>query len=155
MNLYRIKKDHSQTLVLLADHIPNLAMKNEFQTHTFKLRINKLEMIEEECQGYRVDEGGIFLLVSVTLTNCSNEILSFSKNELLVSYDKEEPYEPEDYFEVENQFEDEIALKPNEEVKGKYVYIIASNAKRITIRYIEAYDDEHFKEYRLRYVIPQ
>lgn len=153
MDLIKTKKDKSQLHLLLKDHIPNLAMKNEFQTQNFMLRLNRLEIVESNLAGYEVDEGGVFLLASITLKNLSNEILSFSRDDLLVSYDKESPYEAEEYFDVENQLEDEIALKPNEEVKGKIVYIIASNAKKITFRYLDALDDEKVKEYRLRYVI--
>ena len=47
--------------------------------------------------------------------------------------------------------EDEIALKPFEEVKGKLVYIIASSAKKVTFRYVEMYDDDSEKQYKLRY----
>ena len=146
MDLIKTKKDKSQLHLLLKDHIPNLAMKNEFQTQNFMLRLNRLEIVESNLAGYEVDEGGVFLLASITLKNLSNEILSFSRNDLLVSYDKESPYEAEEYFDVENQLEDEIALKPNEEVKGKIVYIIASNAKKITFRYLDALDDEKVKE---------
>lgn len=153
MDLIKTKKDKSQLHLLLKDHVPNLAMRNEFQTRSFMLRLVRLEMIENELKGYEVDEGGSFLLATITLKNLTNEILSFSRKDLLISYDLESPYEAEEYFEVENQFEDEIALKPNEEVKGKYVYIIASNAKRITFRYFEVLEDERMKEYRLRYMI--
>lgn len=153
MDLIKTKKDKTQLHLLLKDHIPNLAMKNEFQTRSFMLKLNSLEMVENELGGYEVDEGGIFIMANITLKNLSNEILSFSRNDLLISYDKEAPYEAEEYFQVEGQLEDEIALKPNEEIKGKYVYIIAANAKRVTLRYLEQLDDERVKEYRLRYVI--
>ena len=143
--------NEKQIIYLINDHCPNQAMRNEFQTNTFTLKINKLEIVEKECCGYVVDEGGIFLIASITLHNLSNEILSFSKNDLLISYDKEDPYEAEEYFGVPYQFEDEIALKPNDEVKGKLVYIIAESAKKVTFRYFENYDDDTEKQYKLRY----
>ena len=43
----------------------------------------------------------------------------------------------------------------DKEIKGKYIYIINENAKKITLRYIEEYEDDKYKEYRLRYVIPK
>ncbi len=42
-------------------------------------------------------------------------------------------------------------MKPNEEVKGKLVYIIAESAKKVTFRYFENYDDDTEKQYKLRY----
>ena len=93
-----------------------------------------------------------FYLPASSVRNLTNEILSFSKNDILISYDNEEPYEAEENFGVLAQLEiDEIALKPFEEVKGKLVYIIASSAKKVTFRYVEMYDDDSEKQYKLRY----
>lgn len=155
MDLIKTQKDKTQVHLLCNDHIPNFAMKNEFQTITFSLKMNHLEIHEDEYFGYVIEEGGAFLCVSITIKNLTNEILSFSKNDFVITYDNEGPYEAEEYFEVKNQFEDEMALKPFEEVKGKYVYIINKNAKKIAFKYFEAYDDQRVKEYRLRYHIAQ
>ena len=151
MDLIKTTKDNKQIHLLLKDHCPNQAMSNEFQTQTFSLKLTKLEIMEKECNGYMVDAGGVFLLASLKIKNLSNEILSFSKSDLLISYDNENPYEAEENFQVPFQFEDEIALKPDEEVKGKYIYIISESAKKITLRYIEEYDEENMKQYKLRY----
>lgn len=151
MDLIKTTKDNKTIHLLLKDHCPNQAMCNEFQTQTFALKIMKLELMEKECNGYLVDEGGAFLLASVKIKNLTNEILSVSKNDLLISYDNENPYEAEENFLVPFQLEDEIALKPDEEIKGKYIYIISDKAKRITFRFIEEYDDELVKQYKLRY----
>lgn len=155
MDLIKTRKDKSQVHLLCNDHVPNFAMKNEFQTSSFSLRMNHLEIHEEEFYGYTIEEGGMFLCVSLTIRNLTNEILSFSKNDFFIMYDKEGPYEPEENFNVKHQFEDEMALKPYEEIHGKYVFIISSSTKKITFKYFEAYDDQRVKEYRLRYVIPQ
>ena len=149
MDLIKIENQH-QIRLLINDHCPNQAMRNEFQTQTFSFKIHRLEWMKE-CEGYQVDEGGVFLLASIIVRNLTNEILSFSKNDILISYDNEEPYEAEENFGVLAQLEDEIALKPFEEVKGKLVYIIASSAKKVTFRYVEMYDDDSEKQYKLRY----
>lgn len=151
MDLIRTKKDNTQLHLLLKDHIPNFAMKNEFQTTTFKLRVFSLEIYEHIFEGYVIEEGGMFLCVNCGIKNLTNEILSFYSSELTVSYDHQGPFVAEEFFEVTNQFEDEIALRPNEEVKGKFVFMVAKDAKKIVLRYLEQVDDERVKEYRLRY----
>ncbi len=155
MDLIKTRKDKSQIHLLLNDHVPNYAMKNEFQTSSFSLKLNYLEIHEDEYFGYVIEKGGVFLCTNVLIKNLTNEILSFSKNDFLISYDKEGPFEAEENFGVTGQFEDEIALRPYEEVKGKYVYIMSQNAKKIAFKFYEPYDDQNMKEYRLRYVIPQ
>lgn len=152
MDLIRTRKDKSQIHLLCKDHIPNFAMKNEFQTSTFSLRLNQLEIHEEEYYGYIIDEGGVFLCVDVTIKNLMNETLKLSKNEFLITYDSE-TYEPEEYFLVEQQFKDQIVLEANEQVRGKYIYIIAQTTKKITLRYYEENENQYPKEYRLRYII--
>lgn len=153
MDLIKTLKNKKQMTLLIRDHCPNQAMRNEFQTMFFSLKILKMELMEGECEGYIVEEGGVFLVVSLQIKNLSNEIVSFRKGDLLISYDKENAYEAEENFGVAHQLDDEIALKPNEEVKGKLIYVIASNAKRITFRYLEYYDDESEKQYKLKYLI--
>ena len=39
MNLIRTKEDNTQIHILCKDHVPNYAMKNEFQTSTFSVKI--------------------------------------------------------------------------------------------------------------------
>ena len=63
MNLIRTKADKSQIHILCKDHVPNYAMKNEFQTNTFSIKMNQLELHEEEYYGYIVDDGGAFFFV--------------------------------------------------------------------------------------------
>lgn len=155
MDLLKIKKDGSFLHLLCNDHIPNPAMKNEFVTASFKLKLHKLEWIESALNGYQVEHGGVFLLATVSITNLTREILLFTNKDLLISCDHYEAYPAEDYFEVDHQLEDEIALCPNEEIKGKYIYIIAQSAKKVIFRYVEEYEDERFKEYKLRYVLPK
>lgn len=155
MDLLKYKKDGTILHLLCNDHIPNPAMKNEFVTSTFKLKLYKLEWYETSLNGYSVEQGGVFLSVTIGIKNLTREIIAFTREDLLISNDHYDPYPPEEYFEVEGQLEDEIALRPNEEIKGKYIYIINENAKKITLRYIEEYEDDKYKEYRLRYVIPK
>lgn len=151
MDLIRTKKDNTQLHLLLKDHIPNFAMKNEFQTTTFKLRVFSLEIYEHIFEGYVIEEGGMFLCVNCGIKNLTNEILSFYSSELTVTYDHQGPFVAEEFFDAANQFEDEIALRPNEEVKGKFVFMVAKDTKKIVLRYLEQVDDERVKEYRLRY----
>ena len=153
MDLIKTKKDKSQVHILCKDHVPNFAMKNEFQTNSFSLKLNRLEMHEEEFYGYTIEEGGVFLCVDITIRNLLDQELILDKNEFLMSYDNEGLFEPEEYFHVVDQFKDQIILKPNEQVTGKYVFIIAHNAKKIAFKYYESYEDQYPKEYRLRYQI--
>jgi len=153
MDLIKTKKDKTQVHILCKDHVPNFAMKNEFQTNSFSLKMNRLEMHEEEFYGYTIEEGGVFLCVDITIRNLLDQDLILDKNEFLMSYDNEGLFEPEEYFHVLNQFKDQIQLKPNEQITGKYVFIIAHNAKKIAFKYYESYEDQYPKEYRLRYQI--
>ena len=99
MDLIKIENQH-QIRLLINDHCPNQAMRNEFQTQTFSFKIHRLEWMKE-CEGYQVDEGGIFLHLPASVSELvTNEILSFSKNNILISYDNEEPYEAEENFGV-------------------------------------------------------
>lgn len=153
MDLIKTKKDKTQVHILCKDHVPNFAMKNEFQTNTFSLKMNRLEIHEEEYYGYIIEEGGVFLCVDITIRNLLDQQLNLDKNDFLISYDSEGLFEPEDYFYVENQLKDKIQLNKNEQITGKFVYIIANNSKKIAFKYYETYDDQYPKEYRLRYQI--
>ena len=153
MDLIKTKKDKTQVHILCKDHVPNFAMKNEFQTNSFKLKINRLEIHEEEYYGYIIDEGGVFLCVDLTIRNLLDQDLTLDKNDFLIAYDSYGLFEAEDYFYVENQLKDKITLKPNEEITGKYIYIIAYDSKKIALKYYETYEDQYPKEYRLRYQI--
>ena len=155
MNLIRTKEDKTQIHILCKDHVPNYAMKNEFQTNTFSIKMNQLELHEEEYYGYVVDDGGAFFCVNITIKNLTNELLKISKNDFYIVYDNEGPYEPESYFNVNEQFQDNILLNPSEEAIGKYVFIISKNTKKIAFKYFEYYEDLSMKEYRLRYNIQQ
>lgn len=153
MDLIKTKKDKSQVHILCKDHIPNFAMKNEFQTSTFSLKMNRLEIHEEDYYGYSIDEGGVFLCLNVTIRNLLDQDLILDSNNFLISYDSNGLFEPEEYFNVENQFKNKIQLLKNEQITGKFVYIIAQNSKKIAFKYYEIYDDQYQKEYRLRYQI--
>lgn len=155
MDLIRTRKDRTQIHLLCNDHIPNFAMKNEFQTTTFSLKINQLEIHEEEYYGYVIEKGGVFLCIHLTLQNLTREPLSFSRYDFLVHYDRESEFEAESHFDVEEQFEDLFILQPFMTVSGKYVFIISENAKKIALKYYEIYEDQSVKEYRLRYRIEQ
>lgn len=155
MNLIRTKPDKTQIHILCKDHVPNYAMKNEFQTNVFSVKMNQLELHEEEYYGYIVDEGGAFFCVNITIKNLTNENLNLSKNDFYIVYDNEGPYEPEANFEVDEQFKDILQLEPYQISTGKYVFIISKNAKKIAFKYFEYYDDFSMKEYRLRYNIQQ
>ena len=155
MNLIRTKADKSQIHILCKDHVPNYAMKNEFQTNTFSIKMNQLELHEEEYYGYIVDDGGAFFCVNVTIKNLTNEVLNLNKNDFYIYYDNEGPYEPEANFNVDEQFTDLMQLKPYEQITGKLVFIISKNAKKVAFKYFEYYEDSTMKEYRLRYNIQQ
>ncbi len=155
MNLIRTKIDKSQIHILCKDHVPNYAMKNEFQTNTFSVKMNQLELHEEEYYGYIVDDGGAFFCVNITIKNLTNELLNLSKNDFYIYYDNEGPYEPEANFNVDEQFTDAMQLKAYEQITGKFVFIISKNAKKVAFKYFEYYEDLTMKEYRLRYNIQQ
>ena len=155
MDLIRTKKDKTQLHLLCKDHVPNFAMKNEFHTNTFSLKLNHIEIHEEEYYGYIIEDDGVFLCMNMTIQNLTKEPLELSKDEFLISYNSEGLFEPEEYFNVDNQFPDLIQLKPFESITGQYIYIIDKLSKKISIKYYEYYDDFTSKEYRLRYMIAQ
>ena len=101
-----------------------------------------------------MDEEAQFLLLHLTIHNLTNEILSMFKEDFLLLFDQEGPFEAEDDFGVPHQFPDTYALKPNEEQRGVLVYLIARNTKKITFTYTEYFEDEsEGKTYRLKYEI--
>ncbi|MGN1343867.1 MAG: hypothetical protein ACI4U3_04760 [Traorella sp.] len=145
MDVIKTRKDQTQLHILCKDHIPNFAMKNEFQTNSFSLKVNLIEIHEEAFYGYIIENGGVFLCFDMIIKNITNEKLILSKDEFVIFYDSFGPYEPEEYFNVENQFHDVINIEPFSEILGKYVYIIDKNSKKIVLKYFENYDDLSMK----------
>lgn len=136
------------------DYRPNPAMINEFQTQFFTCKLRKIELAGRHLHGYHVDEGAQFLVLHVTIRNNTNEILSMFREDFMIHFDEEGPFEAEEEFGVPYQFPDTYALKPQEERKGNLVFIIASNTKMICFRYTEYFDDDsEGKTYRLKYTI--
>lgn len=149
-----VKKDTNKksSIILIPDHCPNPAMINEFQTAFFTFRVNRLELVEKELCGYEISPEAQYFIADITIRNNTNEILSMFKGDFLITFDKEAPFEAEDQFGVEHQLPNEYALKPNEKITGKLVYIIARGASKISIRYTEYFDDDtQGKTYRLKY----
>lgn len=151
MDVIKKDKDKQVSHILIQDHIPNRAFINEFQTNFFTLKLQSIEIVESCLQGYQVEEGGVFLVLHVMIRNNTNEILDIYKEDFALYYDETEPYPPEENFQVPFQFPDEFSLKPLEECKGSYIFIISKNAKKICFFHHEYYDEEDFKMYRLRY----
>ncbi|MEG0823835.1 MAG: DUF4352 domain-containing protein [Erysipelotrichaceae bacterium] len=136
------------------DYCVNSAMINEFQTSFFTLKINKIELIKKELGGYVIDDDAQYLVVNVSIRNITNEVLLMLKEDFTISYDDEEPYVGEDFFQIDKQLPNEYALKPNERITGKLIFIIGGNAKRIMLMYNEFYDDDsEGKTYKLKYII--
>ena len=74
------------------------------------------------------------------------------KDDFMISFDQEGPFAAEDYFGYAQQFTDEYALKPQEKIRGKLVFIISFDAKKIMLSYTECFDDEsEGKTYKLKY----
>ncbi|MEG2384960.1 MAG: hypothetical protein RSB19_05260 [Erysipelotrichaceae bacterium] len=154
MEILRIDKNKKTNVQLTKDYRPNPAMVNEFQTMFFTLKLNHVEIVDHELNDFVIDDMAQYLILDVSIHNITNEILSMFKYDFLLSFDSEEPYEPEDYFEVGHQLENEYALKPNEMKRGRIIYIIAKNAHKITFRFTEYFDDDsEGKTYRLKYEI--
>ena len=147
--------NHEKSSVLLTqDYCPNHAMVNEFQTLFFTCKLMKIELAGKEIKDYIVDEGAQFLILHVCIKNITNEILTMYKDDFMIGFDNEGPFEAEGYFDVEYQLKDEYALKPQEEIKGKLIFIISSSAKKIIFSYTEYFDDEsEGKTYKLKYKI--
>ncbi|MEG2685041.1 MAG: DUF4352 domain-containing protein [Erysipelotrichaceae bacterium] len=118
------------------------------------LKINKIELIKKELGGYVIDDDAQYLVVNVSIRNITNEVLLMLKEDFTISYDDEEPYVGEDFFQIDKQLPNEYALKPNERITGKLIFIIGGNAKRIMLMYNEFYDDDsEGKTYKLKYII--
>ncbi len=139
-------------ILLTNDCCPNAAMKNAFQTQFFTCTLRRIELCNQTLLQYSVPAEARFLILHVTIHNHTNEILSMFKEDFYIRYDKEGPFEPEEEFGVAHQFSDTYALKPDEEIKGTLVFIIASDTKKITFSYTEFFEDEgEGKTYRLTY----
>ena len=141
-------------ILLTSDYSPNPAMINEFQTVFFTCKLERIELGLKELKDFVVDEGAQFLLLHLCIRNITNEILTMYKDDFMVIFDKEGPFEAEDNFQIRNQLPDEYALKPQEEIHGCLVFIIASSAKKIQFSYTEYFgDDSEGKTYKLKYKI--
>lgn len=150
-----IKYENNQSKILLTgDYCPNQALINEFQTLFFTCKVNEIELPGKEVGDYIVDEDAQFIILHVTIKNITNEILNMYNDDFMICFDEDGPYESEQNFGVPYQFPDEYALKPSEEIKGKIIFIISANTKKIQFRYTEYYDDEsEGKTYKLKYKI--
>lgn len=138
--------------LLTNDYYPNPAMMNQFQTQFFTCTLRRMELHGQELYGFRVDESAQFLLMHLTIKNIMNEIISMFREDFLIRFDQEGPFEAEEEFGVPHQFQDTYALKPNEEKKGCLVFIISHATKKITFSYTEYFeDDSEGKTYRLKY----
>lgn len=152
-----IKRDENNQVshILVQDHIPNRAFVNEFQTNFFTLKLKSIEIVKSKLQGYKVDQGGVFLILHISIRNNTNEILDVYRDDFALYYDEDEPYPPEENFKVPFQLADILALKPLEEIKGSYIFTVSESAKRICFLHNEYYDEDDYKSYRLRYRITQ
>lgn len=140
--------------LLTNDHYPNPAMKNQFQTQFFTCTLRRIELHGQELYGFRVDETAQFLILHVTIQNITNEIITMFKEDFLIRFDQEGPFEAEEEFGVPHQYPDTYALKPSEERRGCLVFIISQATKKITFSYTEYFeDDTEGKTYRLKYDI--
>lgn len=149
-----VYENGKQNVLFTNDYSPNHAMINEFQTIFFLLKLKRIEIITEDLQGYCVDEEAQFIKLHISIQNLTNEILSMYHEDFSIIFDKEGPFPAEEYFHVEKQFPNEYALKPNEEIHGCLVFIIARSTQKICFQYTEYFDDEsEGKTYRLKYKI--
>lgn len=143
-------------ILLTNDCCPNAAMKNAFQTQFFTCTLRRIELCNQTLLQYSVPPEARFLVLHLTICNHTNEILSMFKEDFYIRYDQEGPFEPEEEFGVAHQLPDMYALKPNEEIRGCLVFIIAANTKKITFSYTEYFDDDmEGKTYRLKYQLKQ
>lgn len=138
--------------LLTQDYCPNPAMVNEFQTLFFTCKLLDIELPGKELEAFIVEENAQFLVLHLEITNITNEILTMYKDDFMISFDQEGPFAAEDYFGYAQQFTDEYALKPQEKIRGKLVFIISFDAKKIMLSYTECFDDEsEGKTYKLKY----
>lgn len=153
MEILLHEKEKHQVL-LTGDYCPNHAMINEFQTIFFTCKLTQIELAGKELNDFIVDDDAQFLILHLKITNITNEILAMYKDDFMVTFDKDGPFEAENNFGVRNQFPDEYALKPQETKSGKLIFIISSSASRIMLTYTEYFDDEsEGKTYKLKYKI--
>lgn len=122
-----------QNVLLTGDYCPNQALINEFQTIFFTCKVTKIELPGKELKDFVVEEQAQFLMLHVRIKNITNEILNMYKDDFMITFDEEGPFEAEDYFGVKNQLPDEYALKPMEEIYGSLIFIISSTAKKSSL----------------------
>lgn len=153
MEIMQVMQDKTNIL-FTQDYCPNQAMVNEFQTIFFTCKLMKIELAGKELKEFVVDEGAQFLVLHMRIKNITNEILVMYKDDFMITFDEEGPFEAEDNFGILYQFPDEYALKPQEEIKGKLIFIISSDVKKVMLSYSEYFEDEsEGKTYKLKYVI--
>lgn len=150
--LRKDKKDHI-THILCNDHIPNNAFKNEFQTLSFTLKLNFMEIIEHEMNGYDIEENTAYLVLDIDIRNNTNEKLELYNEDFMLSINKTKPYIPEDNFNVNNQFTDCIEIDALASINGKFIFITPKSINKIDFFYLEFSEEEYVKEYHLRYKI--
>ncbi len=151
MDVVKIDKAQKQKHILVNDHIPNRAFKNEFQTNHFTLKLHKIFIYENQLGKQRVQEGGSFLVLDMSIRNNTSESLELLSEEFLLSYDDGELFTPEICFHHPKQFEDVVTLDALQQKRGLYIFLVASNCKKISLHHFEWYGEEDFKRYRLRY----
>lgn len=153
MEIITHEKEKNNRL-LTNDYYPNPAMMNEFQTSFFTCKLRRMELAGNDLNGFHVNENAQFLLLHLTIQNITNEILSMFKEDFLIRFDEEGPFEAEEEFGVSHQLMDTYALKPNEEIRGCMIFIIAKSTKKVTFTYTEYFDEDgEGKTYRLKYAL--
>lgn len=153
MEIMQLSRDKTNVL-LTQDYCPNQAMVNEFQTLFFTCKVIKIELPGKELEDFIVDDSAQFLILHVKIRNITNEILAMYKDDFMITFDDDGPFEAESYFHVDQQLQDEYALKPQEEIHGKLIFIISAAAKKIMLSCTEYFDDEsEGKTYKLKYKI--
>lgn len=149
-----IHEANKDNVLLTADYRPNPAMQNEFQTQFFTCKLIRIELAGNELMDYMVDEDAQFLILHLSIHNITNEIISMFKEDFLIRYDEEGPFEAEDAFGIAKQLPDTYALKPDEVRSGKLIFIVSKATKKICFTYTEYFDDEsEGKSYKLKYAI--
>lgn len=145
-------ESQKNSVLLTSDYRPNPAMINEFQTIFFTCKLMRIELAGRELKDFIVDDNAQFLVLHVKIKNITNEILAMYKDDFMISFDEEGPFEAEDNFGVRNQLPDEYALKPLEEIYGSIIFIISTSAKKMMLSYTEYFEDEsEGKTYKLKY----
>jgi len=138
--------------ILCNDHKANQAFINEFQTNEFTLKLNSIMVYENELKEYIVEDG-LFVLFDVEIRNNTNECIEIFKEDFMLCFNNNENYYPEDYFKIKNQFEDIFKINGWECKQGFFIFIVPKQLKKLDFFYTEFYDEEHYKEYHLRYKI--